>query len=377
MSASPQARETVTDRRVSRLGAIELPVRRLHVELTNRCNFSCEFCPDRGMRRPRGTMPLSMVEDILAQAGQEGLARQVHFHVMGEPLLYAPLPEAVRLARRRGMEAWVTTNGSLLTPQRLLELQAAGLSHLTISLQTPDAPTFALRGSRFLTFEQYREGLVSTVRAFLSQASEMRLSICFLSNPLRRFRAPGASSIRVAESGRELRAHMGRWVEWVFGGSAFERQIPDLLARLKGAGILKEARVPLSAHLDFQVRALGNWAGHFEGPLVPARFGYCPGLSENFGVLWNGEYVICCADYNGRTVLANFSETPLCEYLSLPGVQDIAGSFRRYRVIHPHCRLCLGDRHLASALLRQAGSILYFRVYRKLVNGNLEGEEAA
>lgn len=354
----------------SRLGAIDLPVRRLHVELTNRCNFSCEFCADRSMRRPRGTMPLPMVERILFQAGQEGLARQAHFHVMGEPLLYPDLSAAIRLARRNGMEAWVTTNGSLLTPRLLGELRKAGLSHLAISLQTPDAPTFALRGSRLLSFEQYRERLIGTVRAFLSHGAGMHLSICFLTSPLRRLLVPDAPQMRVTESGKELRAQMRRWVEWIFGGTVFEGQIPRLLARVRRAGILKESCLPLSEQLDFRVRVLGNWAGHFEGPIVPARFGYCPGLSENFGILWNGDYVICCADYDGKTVLANVSETPLREYLSLSTVQEIAGGFRRYRVVHPHCRECLGDRHPVSSLLRQAGSIVYFQVYRKLMNGD-------
>ncbi|HYL80431.1 MAG TPA: radical SAM protein, partial [Candidatus Acidoferrum sp.] len=223
----------MTGKTRSRIGAIELPVHRLHVELTNRCNFSCEFCPDRSMRRPRGSMPLWMVEHVLADAGRGGIARQVHFHVMGEPLCSPLLPAAVGFARRHGMEAWVTTNGSLLTPSLLTELQAAGLSHLTISLQTPDAPTFARRGSGLLSFDQYREGLIGTLRAFLARPSGLHLSICFLSNPLRRFHAPGASSIRVAESGRELRAHMGRWVERIFAGTALEPQIPALLPRLK------------------------------------------------------------------------------------------------------------------------------------------------
>jgi hypothetical protein len=315
-------------------------------------------------------MALSMLEGLLAQAGEGGIASQVHFHVMGEPLLCSVLPESIRLACRGGMEAWVTTNGSLLTPQLLMKLQGAGLSHLTISLQTPDAPTFTLRGSRLLSFEQYRERLISTIRAFLASGSRMHLSVCFLANPLRRFHAPGASSIRVAESGKELRAHMGRWVEWIFGGTAFERQVPALIARLRSAGILSEGRVPLTEHLDFRVRALGNWAGHFEEPVVPARFGYCPGLSENFGVLWNGDYVICCTDYDGKTVVANCAETPLREYLSLPAVQEIAESFRRFRVVHPHCRLCLGDRHPVSAFLRQAGSIAYFKVYRKFLKAD-------
>jgi len=367
----------VTGKRSSRLGAIELPVRRLHVELTNRCNFSCEFCPDRSLRRPRGAMPLAMAKCLLAQAGQEGLARQAHFHVMGEPLLYPDLTEAVCIARRHGMEAWVTTNGSLLTPPLLEELQDAGLSHLTISLQTPDARTFDLRGSQLLSFEQYRERLVGTLRPFLSQRTATHLSICFLANPLRRFLAPGAPKMQVAESGRELRAHMERWVALLFEGTAYNEQIPRLLARTRKAGLLREGRVPLSEHLDFRVRILGNWAGHFEGPIAPARLGYCPGLSENFGVLWNGEYVICCADYDGKTVLAKFPETPIRDYLSRPAVQEIARGFRRYRVVHPHCRQCLGDRHLASSIFRQLGSIIYFKIYRRLLDVNGEEREAA
>ncbi len=255
------------------------------------------------MARPRGTMPLSLAERLLAQAGRDRVAREVHFHVMGEPLLYPSLTEAVRLARGSGLEAWMTTNGSLLTPELLTDLRDAGLSHLTISLQTPDGPTFALRGSRRLSFEEYRERIIGAVRRFLADESGMHLSICFLSNPLRRFHAPGAAPMRVAESGKELRAHMGRWVDDIFGGTAFERQVPALLARTRKAGILKEGCIPLTAHLDFRVRVLGNWAGHFAGPIVPARFGYCPGLAEQFGVLWNGDYVICCADYDGRTAL--------------------------------------------------------------------------
>ncbi len=177
-------------RRTSRIGIIPLPVRRLHVELTSRCNFSCEFCPDRPMQRPRGTMPLPTLACLLSEAGQEGLARQVHFHVMGEPLLYPDLIEAVRMARGNGLETWVTTNGSLLTPEVLTDLAEARLAHLTLSLQTPDAATFALRGVRHLSFEAYRERVIAAARAAVACQAEMRLSICFLVNPLRRFRAP-------------------------------------------------------------------------------------------------------------------------------------------------------------------------------------------
>jgi hypothetical protein len=309
-----------------------------------------------------------MLERILSEAGEHRLAQQAHFHLMGEPLLYPALLDAVTIARRHGMEAWITTNGSLLTPSLLAALCDADLSHLTISLQTPDEETFTLRGCSHWSFEEYRQRLIAAVQTFLSRDGSTRLTVGFLANPLRRFRAPNAPRMHVVESGSALRAHMRRWVEWIFDETPHAAAIPEIVARTRKAGILKECSISLTPRLDFQVRALGNWASHFVGPTARARFGYCPGLSENFGVLWNGDYVICCTDYDGQTALRNAKAVSVRDYLALPAVQEIASAFRRFRVVHPYCRRCLGDRHAASALCRQAGSILYFKLYRRLLD---------
>jgi hypothetical protein len=352
-----------------RLGAIRLPVRRLHLELTNYCNFSCEFCPDAAMRRPRGAMRLPLAERLLAEAGERSLAREAHFHVMGEPLLYGELLPVIQAARRHGLTPCVTTNASLLTPERLAALRAAGLGHLTVSLQTPDAESFALRGARGVPFAEYRDRLVAAVHAHLAAPAGMRLSLGFLVNPLRRFHAPGAPPYGVAESGRVLRSHLAAWVERLFRGTAHEADVPRLLRRTGRAGILQERRIPLTASLDFQVRAVGSWADHFRRALRPARFGYCPALQEQVGVLWNGDYVFCCADYDGRTALANAADVSLAGYLALPAVQAVAAGFRRFRVVHPHCARCLGDRRRVDVLVRGIGSVLYFKLYRPLMAG--------
>src|SRR5512139_2962402 len=106
----------------SAIGAMPLPVRRLHVELTSRCNFSCEFCPDGKMSRPRGTMEFPLLERILTDAA--GMTRELHFHVMGEPALYPRLGDAVRAAVSRGYVPSVTTNGSLLSPGAVGDIAA-------------------------------------------------------------------------------------------------------------------------------------------------------------------------------------------------------------------------------------------------------------
>ncbi len=356
------------------IGGIRLPVERLHVELTNRCNFSCEFCPDGRMKRARGSMDFALLEDILSQA--EGVARQVHFHVMGEPMLYPRLPAAVRFARRHGLEPWVTTNGSLLSEEAARELEAAGLAHLTVSLQTPDADRFGLRGCRTLSFDEYKGKIVGAIRPFLTARRGMSVTVVFLTNPLQRFLAPDPPTSNFPESARELRGHLERWAREIVAGTSVECELPRILARTRKAGVLKENVIHLTEKVRFRVRVLGNWAEHFELPVVPARIGYCPGLAENFGILWNGDWVICCTDYDGKTSPANVSGTSMKEFLSLPEVQRIAQGFRHFRVVHPYCRVCLGERGVLDSAFRQVGSIFYFKLYRKLLAREPANREA-
>lgn len=355
--------------RGTRIGCIRLPIDRLHVELTSHCNFSCEFCADRRMRRPRGTMPLDRVARILEEAGTCRIARQVHFHVMGEPLLYPELAQTIRLAGTHGLEAWITTNGALLSPRALEELRRAGLPHLTISVQTPDAGSFALRGAQSFSFEEYRDRIVTVVRQILDDPEGPGLTLGFFSSPLARYLAPDPPKERMADTNRELRRHLANWAAWILEGSPREADLPQVLARIRKAGIFKENRIPLSPRTAFRIRILGNWASHFELPISGARIGYCPGIVENFGILWNGDYVICCTDYDGNTAAANVDAVSIREYLALPAVQAIAKGFRKFRVVHPHCRLCLGEVRPLHSLVRQSGSIFYFKLYRKLFPG--------
>jgi len=345
------------------IGAIRLPIRRIHVELTNLCNFSCEFCPDGKTVRPRGEMEFSVLEQILSDA--RGVAEQVHFHVMGEPTLYPRLNEAVRLARRLGFAPYLTTNGSLLSPKKVALLAENGLEHLTVSLQTPDADSFSMRGAQQLSFPEYKARIVDTFRAVLSNPGTMRLTLVFLANPLLRFFAPDPTRGNVPTRGKALRTRMSEWAEEVVRGTPCENDLPLILRRIRNAGVLKESLIPLAKGVWFRVRILGNWAGHFELPVLRARFGYCPGVVENFGVLWNGDYVICCMDFDGKTVMANHQNTSIREYLALPGVQGIVKGFQRYRVFHPHCGICLGERNPFHSAFRQFGSIVYFKYYRR------------
>ncbi len=347
-----------------RIGIIRLPVGRLHMELTNACNFSCEFCPDSRMKRARGSMSLEMAKSILNDVKRTGVAELVLFHVMGEPTLSPYLVDLVQYATSQGLNTCLTTNGSRLDERMLDELVNAGISQIIVSLQTPDERTFRLRGARGICFEEYADKIVAVAKRFLAGTGRTRLTINFLSSPLRRLIIPIFPEVSIADRSSDLKTHLKLWYQRIVGNAPSERGNDDVLRQIGRVRTFRENTICISRTLSFHTRIMGDWSIHFDRKNVEARFGYCPGIQENFGILWNGDYTFCCTDYDGRTSTANYRSTSLVEYLADPVVQGTVKAFNRYRVVHPYCRECLGDRNLLNALVKQVGSIAYFKLFR-------------
>lgn len=352
-----------------RIGVIRIPVDRLHIELTNHCNFSCEFCPDSRMARKRGFMEFETLKRVLDEVAGRGLARTVFFHVMGEPLLYPRLAEAVGYADRKGLKTCVTTNGSLLTPETLDSLVEAGISRIILSLQTPDERTFGFRGAKGVDFEEYGLRIREVARKVIAQG-RIDLSISFLSSPLRRLIFPVMPEVSIADESGTLRTHLVRWAEFILRDTALEGDLEAVRKRLKRVRSFRETTISIGPNLSFMTRIMGDWAVHSIERGVRAKVGFCPGIQENLGILWNGDVVFCCVDYEGKTTVGNVRDSTVSECLASPVMQGVVKGFNRLRVIHPHCQLCMGDKNLLNAAVRQIGSIVYFKGYRKIFSNN-------
>lgn len=103
---------------------------------TNRCNLKCRHCyQDAGDARDQ---ELTTAE---ARALIDGIAR-AGFKIMifsgGEPLLRPDIYELVAHAAARGLRPVFGTNGTLLTPEVVERLKAAGASAMGISLDSLD-----------------------------------------------------------------------------------------------------------------------------------------------------------------------------------------------------------------------------------------------
>ncbi len=108
------------------------------IAVTNACNARCRFCTfpqvPPASRVMAETRRLFQGLAALKQAGVQYLC-----FTGGEPLLYPDLIPALARARDLGINTILCTNGSLLSPAILRELQAAGLENLIISMDAPSA----------------------------------------------------------------------------------------------------------------------------------------------------------------------------------------------------------------------------------------------
>ena len=107
-------------------------LKKAYVEITNRCNLACSFCP-KTKREPR---TMSAQEFGLVLSRLEGYVQYVYLHVMGEPLLHPELTTLFALAKARDMKICITTNGTLLQKRSDELLAAESLHKISVSLHS-------------------------------------------------------------------------------------------------------------------------------------------------------------------------------------------------------------------------------------------------
>jgi PqqA peptide cyclase len=107
-------------------------------ELTYRCNLQCPYCYNPvSLREHRDELSTPQWCKVLKEAAALG-AVQTHFSG-GEPTLRPDLPTLVGTAAREGCYTNLITQGTFLEDALLDELLEAGLDHIQISIQAPEA----------------------------------------------------------------------------------------------------------------------------------------------------------------------------------------------------------------------------------------------
>jgi cyclic pyranopterin phosphate synthase len=128
--------------------ALSRPLRDLRLSVTDRCNFRCVYCMPKEVFGRDFTF--AKRDELLTY---EEMARVAAVFVTlgvekirltgGEPLLRRDIERLVTMLGTTGVrDIALTTNGSLLTPEKARMLRDAGLRRVTVSLDSLDDATF-------------------------------------------------------------------------------------------------------------------------------------------------------------------------------------------------------------------------------------------
>ena len=272
--------------------------KKAYLEITNRCNLSCAFCP--GTSRAPRALTESEFEQLAGKL--TGWAEYLYFHLMGEPLSHPLLPQFVTRARELGFKPVITTNGTLLGA-RGNALIASRPYKVSISLHSYEANDIAM------PFETYIDSCLSFARTASESGIITVLRLWNLDG-----RAEGAKNERNGQIMALLRA-------------AF----PDEWQATRTGFRLRE-------------RVFLEWGDKFDWPSLRGKVlqesGFCYGLRDQVGVLCDGTVVPCCLDHDGDLALGNLLEQELDEILNSDRAKAIYDGFSQRKITEELCRKC-------------------------------------
>jgi len=267
--------------------------RKVYLEISNRCNLSCSFCPGTG--RPAGAMDQEHFR--LALERLKPWTDYLYFHLMGEPLCHPELESFLGLAGQTGFKVILTTNGTLLSRRQEMLLEAPALHKVNISLHAFEANDLAIPISDYLDgcfrFGQAAEGNKLVVFRLWNGGGADTRNEEILQRLERFFPRPWKQERRSLRIGDRIYLEYGEKFDW-----------PDLSAADGGEQM------------------------------------FCYGLKDQIGVLWDGTVVPCCLDHEGDIPLGNLFKQDLGDILDGPRAQNICRGFAQGKAEEELCRKC-------------------------------------
>ena len=246
----------------------------VQIESTNICNAKCVFCPRDDMHRRQGIMTVDLFKKIVDECVELGITH-VRMHNYGEAFVDRKLVEKVRYAKEKGIkEVGVISNGSLITEDAARGMIDAGLDAINISVDASGKDVF--ESTRIgLKYDKVIANIERLVR-LRAESGKRRPKLIL-------------SFVRQNNSADE-QAFIEHW-----------RKVADKI----------------------HITDLHNWGGTLDRESDVNYPCYRPWLT--FTVLWDGRVSLCCADFDGHTILGDMNTSSIKEIWN----NDLFRSVRR------------------------------------------------
>ena len=266
--------------------------KQIRIENTTFCNAHCSICPREKLTRPMGTMSLKDFCTIIDQCDPYFL-KDLHLQGFGEPLLDKNFVQKIQYARKKlpKTRLFFVTNASLLKGKLAKDIILSGVDKIKVSFYGVNSESYE-KIHVPLKFQEVKENILK----FVSFKKELRASKPVL-------------SVKFIGSVPQFIPFIWQW--------------------------LGKARVEFS-HVH-------NYAGgRFFNKLKSKKKVLCPMVSRPImQILWNGDVVPCCYDFNGVFIIGNVLKAGLKEVWESEKYVKLRDLNSKYKITTiPLCSQC-------------------------------------
>ena len=283
---------------------------RIWIEPTNACNLKCKLCPQSlGGFPSKGIMDLELMKKISSEL-RSIQPKLVTLHLSGEPLLHPDIPQLISIIKKEKLNTALSTNGLLMTKQKIEKIIEAGLDCIRID--------FAANKERY---EEIRQNSVwDAVYENIKRLIELKRQKTSFKPLVLIFNIDVVKSKK--ESARNLNS----------------------LKELFNNGSVKTLNIELH-----------KWAGEFAReaeesglyeklslPDIPkGKYFPCPHIFGSFGITWDGDVVPCCRDLKKDFIIGNIKDNSIMQLWNSEKLMELRQKQieKKYMDI-PLCRNC-------------------------------------
>ncbi len=271
----------------------------LVIETSNFCNARCLMCPYRTMKRAKKIMSDEIFNKIVSRIKNEKLPiNKVFFSGMGEPLTDPKLLNRIEAIKKLNLPVRLYTNASLLTARKARKLVALQVDEVNISFNGTNPREYQVIMG--LNFRQ-TVGNINNLLKIKREAGSSKPAIQI-------------SSIVIRENEKSIKKHLANWRDKV-------DSVTVSLAHQWGGGVKMNVK-PQASSLK--------------------RIYPCRSLWHTFVIDSNGNFVVCCRDYESKHVLGNVTTHSFADAYQSPVLKKFRRLHLQYSLekLPKMCRKC-------------------------------------
>ena len=291
------------------------------VEITSRCNFSCDYCISSFKERPKIDMKFDLFANIVDQVSKL-TDKSLRMHVDGEPTLHPEFHEMAKYANKSGLRINLATNGSRLQ-RKFLDLDM----DLVITV-SGNAEEFSQR-HKTMNFDKYINRVIDYVNKWVTSKTNQNLVVQVNYAHLMH-RDEGYCQDKdkfivnfIKKCGLNPFSHKDDQGQMIFKRPD-NRWLRIVRHHVVSGGLFPE-----------------------NGKRVENKYtkcGFCDSPWKRLAILADGCLGFCCLDLSGKTSFANF-ETEGFDinnlWLHNNKLVKVRNEFLKKNVVNPVCQRCL------------------------------------